>query len=79
MTLCEFDEDLRASVNSPAVQPMLVHSSVHSKKRGFDYFMEIQLPDREKLIAGVPMYVKHLDCVAMVFSVFHAFQGVHFF
>ncbi|KAI9103981.1 hypothetical protein DFS34DRAFT_691418 [Phlyctochytrium arcticum] len=75
-TLAEFSQGHRSSTSSPAVLPTCMYDS---KEKGlFPNKNVIQMrikKDLDRLIKGVPMYVKALGETAMVFSVVHGQQG----
>lgn len=78
-TLGEFNEDVKASIRSPAVQPMLVCTSEQNEKApgGINFFLKLQSEARHKLIRGVKMFVTYLQKEAYVFSAFHGLHGIN--
>jgi len=77
-TLGEFDEGLRASTTSPAIQICFMASKQIQQKHfqgSYDTILDLFLADLEALISGVPFYCQYLQRVMTVVAVFHGFEA----
>lgn len=77
-TLGEFDEGLRASTRSPAIQLNLIASHKNQLEvfgGSTDRILELFLPELDELASGVEFWCEHLKCVTTVVAVFHGQEG----
>lgn len=76
-TLGEFDEGMRSSFNSPAIQlnTMASKEIVTNFFQGYDGILNLFREEFDDLIKGQRFWCHHLQCNALVFAVFHGFEG----
>ena len=76
-TLGEFDEGLRSSFNSPAIQVNAMASKEMQKTffKGYDGLLAIFKADFDALSKGVRFWCEALQQTVTVFGVFHGFEG----
>lgn len=75
-TFAELPYEMRSSFTSPGIWVQACHDNEQKKDvGGYETMLRFFRTGKEYLIRGIPMYVKHLKRLAMVFSCFHGLQG----
>jgi len=77
-TLGEFDEGLRSSTKSPAIQLNFMASKknqVEGFGGSYDRILELFVAEFVELAGGVAYWCEHLKAVVTVVAVFHGFEG----
>lgn len=75
-TFAELPYEMRSSYSSPGIWVQSCYDADQlAAVGGYDTLLRAFRAGKEYLIRGIPMFVNHLNCLAMVFSVFHGIEG----
>jgi len=77
-TLGEFDEGLRSSTRSPAIQMNLIASKKNQIEvfgGSYDRILDLFVPELEELVCGVDFWCAHLNTIVTVVALFHGEEG----